>query len=144
MVKRLHALSLMILAAVLSTPLVAAAKTKHKSKSSSEKNYSGDGRHRSDPEMRTLVRKQAPFIVEERARGHIIRLNKDGTFSRERDAGAYATEGHWKILAGKLRLKWSTGEEYDYRMAFSGKTPIIGGRKPNKERHYVLSATQKS
>lgn len=140
MLKRLRSLGLLVLVPFLSLPTLAFAKTRHKTTKHSavKTTVKGDGKHRSDPEMRTLLRKQAPFYVEERFRGDTIRLNKDGTFSREGDAGAYATEGHWKIASAKLKLKWSTGEEYSYRMAFSGRTPIIAGHKPNKQRRYVI------
>jgi hypothetical protein len=101
------------------------------------------GSHKSDPEARILVRRRAPFYMEERARGFTVRINKDGTFSREGRPGAYGSEGHWKISSGRLKLKWATGEEHTYRVAFSGATPLIAGHKANKSGRYVIKSSDK-
>ena len=115
---------------LLFATLPASAKVKH--------TFKGDGRQRSDIEIRALLRKSAPFYVDEHFRGDTVRINKDGTFSRATEDGGFQTDGHWKVSSGKLKMKWSNGEEYGYRMTFSGHTPLLVGHKPDKSGHYTI------
>ncbi len=48
-----------------------------------------------DYRAREIFRRRAPFLVE--ARGNAVRINKDGTFSRDAEAREYAPDGKWKI-----------------------------------------------
>lgn len=136
MTKLLRALTV-LLALQAFAPLAHAKNKKHKSSKSASKSTPGVAK--SDLESRVLVRKRAPFIVEERFRGSNVRLNKDGTFSREGELGSYTSQGHWKVKDGKLKMKWNTGEEYGYALTFKGKTPLVSGQKPSKTNHYVIA-----
>lgn len=118
-----------------------AAKTTQ-TKKAPAKPKSAPGVTKPDMEARALVRKKAPFIIEERFRGDTIRLNKDGTFSREGELKAYTSQGSWKVTKGKLTLKWNSGEQYGYKITFNGKTPVVAGQKANKSNRYVLHSAE--
>lgn len=123
-------------------PSFAKKKVSHKAHPSPSHSHSHSPH--SDPEARALLRKAAPFVLIERFKNDTVRINKDGTFSSLASDGAYQTQGHWKISSGKLKLKWSSGEEYDYRVTYSGRTPLIGGHKPDKERRYTIKVKSPS
>lgn len=134
MKKLLRALTVFLAFQAFAAPAFAKSK-RHKSTSTTSA-----GVAKSDLEGRVLVRKHAPFVVEERFRGANVRFNKDGTFSREGELGSYTSQGHWKVKDGKLKLKWNSGEEYGYKLTFRGKTPLLGGQKPSKANHYVVKS----
>jgi hypothetical protein len=122
----------------LSLPVL--ARPKHKARAQKAAKVSGVAK--TDLDAKALVRKRAPIVLEERYRGDHVRLNKDGTFAKESQMGSFTSQGHWKVKSGKLKLKWNTGEEYSYRLLFSGRTPLIAGQKPSKSNHYVLKSAE--
>ena len=144
MSKLIRALALFFVLPTFSVETIAKSKHKSTHKVSSQKVHEPGkkivGKARPDLEARALVRKSAPFSLEERHRGHTLRINKDGTFSVEGELRAHATEGRWKVGAGRFKLIWSSGEEYSYPLTFNGKTPLLVGRKATTKGRYVLNS----
>lgn len=97
------------------------------------------GVSKNDIEAKALVRKQAPFVVEESTRGDEVRVNKDGSFAMEGQTGSFNSQGRWKVKDGKLMLKWNSGEEYGYSLTFKGKTPLLEKQAPSKEGRYRVT-----
>lgn len=95
---------------------------------------------RDDLSAKVLVRKRAPFVIEEQFRGDSLRINKDGTFAKEGELTSFNSQGKWKVKGGRLVLKWNTGEEYGLGLKFSGKTPVLEGQRPVKGGRYVLKS----
>lgn len=114
------------------------AKSRGKSARKAAKN--SPGVVKADMEARALVRKKAPFYLDQRFRGEIIRINKDGTFSREGELGAYNNQGSWRVNKGKIVMKWNTGEQFGYRLTFNGKTPMVAGQRASSSNHYVINS----
>lgn len=78
---------------------------------------------RSDQEVRTIVRRKAPFWLHEGEL--IVRLNKDGTFA---SANARVTEGNWKVENAHLKLVWKADKrEKVYPVAIANRLPVIAG-----------------
>jgi hypothetical protein len=134
-------LSMVALFVAATISLSAAAKSKGKRKSRAASNKVVAASTKPDHEVRRLVRKQAPFMIDGKSLGNSIRVHKDGTFSREDETGAQTTEGHWKVVSGKLKLKWTSGEEKELNLGFAGKTTVIEGKKPDKEGRYLITAS---
>lgn len=95
-----------------------------------------------DYRARALLRKQAPFVVEEEAQGQPVRINKDGTFTRAVGSDAYSPDGKWKVMNNHMKLRWNTGEEREYPVAFAGTAPVIGGRRANKRGAFELGESK--
>ena len=93
-----------------------------------------------DYRAREIFRRRAPFLVE--ARGNSVRINKDGTFTRDADAREYAPDGKWKILNNHVKLRWNSGEEYDYPVAFAGSAPVIAGQRANRRGTFEIDGRQ--
>ena len=93
-----------------------------------------------DYRAREIFRRRAPFLVE--ARGNAVRINKDGTFTRDADAREYAPDGKWKILNNHVKLRWNNGEEYDYPVAFAGSSPVIAGHRANRRGTFEIDLNQ--
>lgn len=139
----LRSLALLLIVPLTTAVPAFAAKTKTTHKSHAKKKAapkSHPGVVKADMEARALLRKKAPFYLDQRFRSEIIRVNKDGTFSREGELGSFNSKGSWKVNKGKIVLKWNTGEEFGYRLTFNGKTPVVAGQKASKANHYVINS----
>lgn len=74
-----------------------------------------------DFKLRAMVRKKAPFWIEDKAHGAAIRINKDGTFSSEAQGGG-SIAGQWKAANNELQISTNDGgEKYSY--------PLKAGKK---------------
>lgn len=92
---------------------------------------------RSDQEVRTIIRKKAPFWLEDAEMQ--VRLNKDASFSTEAAGGALTKEGKWRVEKSQLKLVWnSDNHEKVYPVAIVNRTPVISGAELENGR-YVLS-----
>lgn len=92
---------------------------------------------RSDQEVRTIVRRKAPFWLQE---GDLhIRLNKDGTFASN---VAGIVEGNWKVEKAHLKLVWKTDKrEKIYPVAIADRLPVIAGAAL-KDGKYSIESSQ--
>ena len=95
-----------------------------------------------DYRARALLRKRAPFVVEEQTQGQAVRINKDGTFTRAAGTDAYAPDGKWKVLNNHMKLRWNSGAEQEFPVAFSGGAPVIAGRRANKRGAFELGGAR--
>jgi len=90
--------------------------------------FSKDGdKHRSDQELKTVVRKKAPFWLVEGADVN-VRLNKDGSFGSDAAGGALNIEGKWRVEKGQLKLVWNIDKrEKSYTVTIVNRAPMING-----------------
>ena len=74
-----------------------------------------------DFKLRAMVRKKAPFWIDDKNHGAAIRINKDGTFSSEAQGGG-SIAGQWKAMNNELQISTNDGgEKYSY--------PLKAGKK---------------
>jgi hypothetical protein len=115
----------------------------HKKKTPHKKTHAKlRGHTKSDAEARVLLRKRAPFYLDERHRSEVLRINRDGTFSRSGHTNKYSPDGHWKVRRAKLVLKWNTGENYGYPVRFSGRRVLISNARVNSQGRYVIRSAE--
>lgn len=98
----------------------------------------GGDKHRSDQELRTIIRKKAPFWLVD---GDInVRLNKDATFASDAAGGALNIEGKWRVEKGELKLLWNIDKkEKVYPVTIVNRAPLIGGASL-KDGKYTLGS----
>lgn len=96
-------------------------------------------KHHSDQQIRTVVRKKAPFWIHQGPRQ--FRINKDGTISLEGARKAREIVGKWKVEKGLLQLTFKDGkEEVSLPVEIQTKptdAPLIGG-VPLTDGKYLL------
>lgn len=101
-----------------------------KSKGASEK-------PRSDQEIRTVIRKKAPFWLQDAET--TVQIKKDGNFGIDASAGAITIEGKWRVEKGQLKLIWNSDKhEKAYPVAIENHQAIISGAT-EQDGKYVLT-----
>jgi hypothetical protein len=94
---------------------------------------------RPDQEVRTIIRKKAPFWLQDSEME--IRLNKDGSFSSDRAGGVMTTEGKWRVEKSQLKLVWNSDQrEKILPVEIVGRLPVISGANLKSGR-YILEAS---
>lgn len=87
---------------------------------------SAGSKPRSDQEVRTIIRKKAPFWLQD---GEVeVRLNKDGSFATDRAGGVMSAEGKWRVEKSELKLVWTSSKlEKAFPVEIIGRLPVING-----------------
>ncbi len=93
---------------------------------------------RSDQEVRTIVRRKAPFWIQD---GEVsVRLNKDGTFGSDAAGAVLNIEGNWKVEKAQLKLVWKIDKhEKVYPVAIVERLPVISGASLKDGKYLVGS-----
>lgn len=92
---------------------------------------------RSDQEVRTIVRKKAPFWLQDGETS--VQIKKDGNFGIDAAGGAVTVEGKWRVEKGQLKLVWNVDKrEKAYSVSIENRAPIINGA-PLKDGRFTLS-----
>lgn len=91
-----------------------------------------------DFKMRAMVRKKAPFWIDDKHHGAAIRINKDGTFSSEAQGGG-SIAGQWKAAGSELQISTNDGgEKYSYSLKAGKKNDFtINGVSQKKGRFHI-------
>jgi hypothetical protein len=94
-------------------------------------------RPRPDQEVRTIIRKKAPFWLQD---GELqVLLNKDASFSIGSAEGKPIKEGKWRVEQSQLKLVWINDQrEKAYPVEIVNRAPVIAGAAL-KDGRFVVS-----